>query len=278
MEWYWWLLIAVVFLLFVVRWVLPVQNHPSHKLGKQGSSMGWYAAGTSKDEKGYQNLRVSKGGMQAVISFANGNVILVHPPVAQPFKDFVELEEFLRKPSKSPPIKAVSPPAPEVDLEKDTDYHAVLDEMAGECIAFIIENELHLDDDWPTELYAEAIVYLACYNAKLGHRHKFSIAGWNTFKSSVENRMLGIRNTASPRDDSNTTSLVSYVSGYHAYLTEREKLARPAHEASFELADRILEDVGGSASARDKWRAYFRQLIVRGSKDVLFKVWLCFER
>lgn len=120
MEWYWWLFIAVVFVLFIVRWVIPVQNHPSHKLGKQGSSMGWYAAGTSKDEQGFRNLRVSKGGMQAVISFANGNVILVHPPIERPFKDFVELEEFLHRPPPSPPARAAAPPAPKVDLEKGT--------------------------------------------------------------------------------------------------------------------------------------------------------------
>lgn len=279
-EWYWWVVFGVVLLLFVWRWVLPVHNHPSTVLGRQASSMGWIAAGTSKDAKGYRNLRVSKGGVQAVISFEDGHVLLVHPPVAQPFKDFVELEEYLQRPKA--PVTAAPSLTParrsEADIEEASDYHTDLDKMAEDCAGFIADNALQADDDWPTELHAEAIVYLACFNAKLGHRHQFSAAGWNTFKASVENRMMEFKSIEPPKNDAPTKSLVSYTSGYHSYLSQREKLARPAHEGSHELADQLLRDIGGPEGANEQWRTYFRGLVARGSKDVLFKVWLSFER
>jgi hypothetical protein len=270
MEWYWWAFVAVVLALLVIRWIIPVHKNPAHKLGKQAAEMGWVASGTSKDARGYRNLKVSKYGVQAVISFEKQRVLVVDPAQFETFKDFVELEAWLK------PLRAEAEAAVR---EKSGDlYHALLDTLTAECAASLRRQGLHAPHGWPAEVHAEAIVYLACYCAKFRRAQKFSIAGWNTFKSSVENRMTGIREAASSRGGSNTTSLVSSVSGYHAYLTEREKLAAPAHEGSFELADRLLTDIEAPEVARASWREYFASLVGRAERDVLEKVWMCVER
>lgn len=269
MEWYWWAVVVVVLVLLVIRWILPVQNHPAHKLGKQAAEMGWVASGTSKDARGYRNLEVSKYGVQAVISFERQRVLVVDPAQVETFKDFVELEAWLK------PLRAQAMAA--VRGKSGEQYDALLDTLTAECAASLHRYGLHAPRGWPAELHAEAVVYLACYCAKLRRGKKFSIAGWNTFKSSIENRMSDIRETASSRGNSNTTSLVSYVCGYHAYLTEREKLAPPAQEDSFELADQLLTDIEAPEVAQASWREYFASLVGRAERDVLEKVWICVE-
>lgn len=289
-EWYWWLLIPVALAWIIFRWVLPVHNHQANVLGRQASKMGWVADGVMLDNDGYRNLAVKKNGMKAVIKFSGQKVILVQPPTGRPFNDFVELEAWVKqeaaKPAPAPAREAPrpaaplrpAPPEPRVIAQDQRDYHPVLDEMVAECATFIRENGLLMDENWPAELHAEAIVYLACYNAKLGSRHQFSLGGWNTFKTSVENRMRSVREVDSPGKGVETPGrFVSYTTGYHSHLSVREKLARPAHEGSTDLADYLLEDLGGGEETRDVWRTYFSKLVARGAKDVLFKAYLSFE-
>jgi hypothetical protein len=164
----------------------------------------------------------------------------------------------------------------EIDLEKERDYHSVLDAMVSDCTAFLKGNAALQGREWPLEVYAEAIVYLACYSASLRSRHGFSIAGWNTFRASVENRMLAIQPNSLPKIDEGE-KFVSYSSGYFPYLESREALARPRAERSTELADALLYDVKGPDASRDLFRKFFDQLVVRGRDQVLFKVWLSFE-
>lgn len=91
---YWWILGAFL-VFFVLRFLWKNYNHPSHVLGRQAANMNWVASGRKKDIDGYKNLKVSRDGMEAVISFRNVNVILVRPWHPTPFKDFIELERWL---------------------------------------------------------------------------------------------------------------------------------------------------------------------------------------
>ena len=98
---YWWIL-GVVLSFIVLRFLWNGYNHPSHVLGRQAANMNWVAVGRVKDLDGNKNLKVSRNGMEAIISFRNGNVILAKPWQLKPFKDFMEIERWLattQKPS-----------------------------------------------------------------------------------------------------------------------------------------------------------------------------------
>lgn len=91
---YWWILGAIL-AFFVLRFLWKSYNHPSLVLGRQAANMNWVASGREKDIDGYKNVKVSRDGMEAVISFRNGNVILARPWHPTPFKDFIEIEKWL---------------------------------------------------------------------------------------------------------------------------------------------------------------------------------------
>ena len=91
---YWWIFGAVI-VLFVIRFLWRGYNHPSHVLGRQAANMNWVAVGRVSDIDGYKNIRVSRDGVEAIISFKNGNVILAKPFYSTPFKDFIEIERWL---------------------------------------------------------------------------------------------------------------------------------------------------------------------------------------
>lgn len=118
-----WLSIGVMVAFFVVRHLWRSYNHPSHVLGRQAANMNWVAIGTAKDAEGYNDLRLSRAGMEAQISFRNRNVRLINPANSIPFKDFIELERWLAK-SEHQTIA----PAIEEDGENDEEilyYRAV---------------------------------------------------------------------------------------------------------------------------------------------------------
>jgi hypothetical protein len=91
---YWWSLGAIIAFL-VLRFLWRAYTRPSHVLGRQAANMNWVATGRVKDIDGYKNLKVSRGGMEVIISSKNGNAILAKPWHPTPFKDFVEIERWL---------------------------------------------------------------------------------------------------------------------------------------------------------------------------------------
>jgi hypothetical protein len=91
---HWWILGAILAVI-VIRFLWRGYNHPSHVLGRQSANMNWVAVGRVSDIDGYKNLKVSRDGMEAIISFKNGNVILAKPFCITPFKDFMEIERWL---------------------------------------------------------------------------------------------------------------------------------------------------------------------------------------
>lgn len=98
---YWWILgTALAFI--VLRFLWKSYNHPSHVLGRQAANMNWVTIGRENDIGGHKNLKVSRNGMEAVISFRNENVTLAKPWYSTPFKDFIELERWLATNHKPP--------------------------------------------------------------------------------------------------------------------------------------------------------------------------------
>jgi hypothetical protein len=64
-------------------------------LVRQAANMNWVVAGTMKYSDGIRNMRLRRGEMLAEVSFKDANVRLLQPGVERPFKDFVEIEQWL---------------------------------------------------------------------------------------------------------------------------------------------------------------------------------------
>ena len=80
--------------LLIIRSFWKAYKEPAAILGRQAANMNWVAVGQVKDADGYNNVRFVRDGMEAVVSFQEGNVSLVHP-VNDTFNDFEELEQSL---------------------------------------------------------------------------------------------------------------------------------------------------------------------------------------
>ena len=85
-------LIAVSIL--IIRSFWKAYKEPAAILGRQAANMNWVAVGQVKDADGFSNVRYVRDGMEAVVSFQEGNVSLVRP-VNDTFNDFEELEQSL---------------------------------------------------------------------------------------------------------------------------------------------------------------------------------------
>lgn len=93
---YWWLLAAGV-IFYIGRAMWRAHKHPSTKLGVQAAGLGWGTLGHIKDNAGYSNHRVGRGPYEALILFRTGEVQLIQPEVQQPFKDFLEVDRWIRE-------------------------------------------------------------------------------------------------------------------------------------------------------------------------------------
>jgi hypothetical protein len=98
--------IGLVLAFFVMRLLWRAYTHPAHVLGRQAANMNWLAVGRVTDIDGKKDLKVGRDGMEAIISFKNGNVVLLKPLYKEPFNDFIELERWLasNKGSERPPV------------------------------------------------------------------------------------------------------------------------------------------------------------------------------
>jgi len=85
-------LIAVSIL--IIRSFWKAYKEPAAILGRQAANMNWVAVGQVKDSDGFSNVRYVRDGMEAEVSFQEGNVSLVRP-VNDTFNDFEELEQSL---------------------------------------------------------------------------------------------------------------------------------------------------------------------------------------
>ena len=81
-------------LVIVIKQSYKVYKEPAAVLGRQAANMNWVAVGQVKDSDGYNNVRYVRDGMEAEVSFQEGNVSLIEP-ISKTFKDFEELEQSL---------------------------------------------------------------------------------------------------------------------------------------------------------------------------------------
>jgi hypothetical protein len=78
----------------IIKHSYRVYKEPAAVLGRQAANMNWVAVGQVKDSDGFNNVRYVRDGMEAEVSFQDGNVSLIEP-ISETFKDFKELEQSL---------------------------------------------------------------------------------------------------------------------------------------------------------------------------------------
>jgi hypothetical protein len=90
-----WSIFGVVLVLILLRRGKEVYNHPANVLCRQATNMNWFYSRKIKDENGYKNICLQRDGMEAMISYKEGNVYMVVPSWGTPLKDFVEVEDWI---------------------------------------------------------------------------------------------------------------------------------------------------------------------------------------
>ena len=64
-------------------------------LGRQAARMHWIAVGRVDGGNGTKDVCYGRDGIEAAVSYQDGNVRLIHPMSDKVFPDFVELERWL---------------------------------------------------------------------------------------------------------------------------------------------------------------------------------------
>jgi len=119
---FWWILIGIASV-FVVRHLWRAYSHPYNMLVRQAANMNWVVAGTMKYPNGIRNIRLRRGDLLVEVSFKEVNVRLLQPDVERPFKDFVDLEQWLgAKKVTTHKLHADPKAADSSMLRKEVDY------------------------------------------------------------------------------------------------------------------------------------------------------------
>ena len=304
MEWW---IFGIILGFFVIRFMWRAYVHPSHVLGRQAANMNWVAVGRIADNDGYKNVKLARDGMEAVISFQNGNVELVKPSREVPFKDFIELErwiannenesvedeevqyyeavnDFINSHGFYEPLLELQGTDTEYCIasmkmhkagylsgqsekvigaltldsikkyeqnrelsilflqnleehflneeeEGADDYHPALDKAVAETISFLETNNIYVPlrgNGTAINISSELFVYIASYLAMLSSGKNIAAMSWNSFKSSIENRILAtLENPPSLSDCIETPegkTFVHYTSEYFTEMTRMEEL------------------------------------------------------
>jgi hypothetical protein len=117
------------------------------------------------------------------------------------------------------------------DEEDSDDYHPSLDKAVGETESFLENNNIYVPlrgNGAAISVTSELFVYIASYLAMLSSGENIAAMSWNSFKSSIENRIRAtIENPPSLSDSivtSDSTTFVHYASEYFAEMTRMEEL------------------------------------------------------
>ena len=128
---------------------------------------------------------------------------------------------------------------------EDSDYHSDLDELNEEIINWLETYDLinrSNGDNWPINVWSEILAYVGSYLARSSHEQKIYDVEWNSFKASIENRILSSLenppNLNGVKETQHGAAFVHYVSEYHSEMSKLEKL----------IGNKILPD--GSADLR----------------------------
>ncbi|WP_143449957.1 hypothetical protein [Janthinobacterium sp. BJB304] len=91
---------AGVVLLFLVRHLWKIYNHPSNVMTRQAAHMNWVVAGRVKNDNGGNDLLLSRNSYTARIAWQDGTPTLVKPPCTEHFSSFIAIEHWICKAEK----------------------------------------------------------------------------------------------------------------------------------------------------------------------------------
>lgn len=238
-----WEIFVVIVALWLIRGAWRTYTHPASVLGRQAANMNWVAAGRVEDDKGFKNVKYTRAGVEAVVSFVDHNVILVRPKHTGRFSDFVELERWLAGHADSAETDINScengPRIPEPRSIEDieiSNFHPALDAAVEWTINSLIADGLTDKgrSDRQLAITAEMMVFTASCLAKLKGSTDIDRTVWNTFKSGVENRILEYVEEQPPTGDvietSHSTIYVSLTTEYYAMLDDIEEALKSSRQ------------------------------------------------
>jgi hypothetical protein len=170
--------------------------------------------------------------------------------------------------------------------EDDVDsYHPALDKAVSQAATFINARNMYVPlrgIGIQVNTASELLVYIASYLAMLDSGHNISAPGWNSFKASIEYRILDMLEVQPSLSDSfvtpEGTTFVHYTSEYFTEMTLMEDLVANCKTDSGEwqlqpLTSRILGNLGSdNPDHRYQLQVYLTDLSKFASKEIIPKV------
>lgn len=157
-------------------------------------------------------------------------------------------------------------------------YHAALDSVAGNALAFIVSTGLLDRPDQSDEvrrLYAELLLYLAACKARNDARKDIHPGTWNTFRRSIEVRMLGIRDDGHQRSGVVRTAgggkaFAQFTSSYWQRMDDLEALMGQRGAGGF--IQHFLNEIGAEFSRSEHFLEFFNELSDQAASAVVPKI------
>ena len=278
-----WSIFGLILAFFVIRSMWRSYTHPSHVLGRQAANMNWVAIGFETDKEGYKDLKLGKKGMETIISFRNTNVELIKPWRAEPFQDFIKLERWLLNQEQvNTEEDTVKRLLQAYEDEDEYNYHSYLDKAVDETEKFFEKNNMYVPYGSTIKITSELFVYISSYHAMLSSGESIVKMGWNSFKRSIENRIISTIENPPILSDSivtpQTTTLIHYTSDYFTKMTRMEKLLlnNKNESGDFYLQPLItifLKPLGSDNLANQSLlQVYFREVSNFSSQEIVPKV------
>lgn len=157
-------------------------------------------------------------------------------------------------------------------------YHAALDSVAGNALAFIVNTGLLDRPDQSDELrrlYAELLLYLSACKARNDVRKDIHPGTWNTFRRSVEVRMLSIREDGHQRSGVVRTAgggkaFAQFTSTYWQRMDDLEALM--IQRGAVGLIQHFLSEIGAESSRSEHFLEFFNELSDQAASAVVPKI------
>ena len=174
--------------------------------------------------------------------------------------------------------------------DDDESYHPALDKAVSEATRFLETEKMYValkSDSMSVHIASELLVYIASYLAMRKSGQKMSTPGWNSFKASIENRILDTLENPPTLSDHIVTpegeTFVHYTSDYFTEMTRMEALVANRATESGEwnllpLASRILIHLGSDNPQHPlQLHAYLADVSEFASNEIIPKVIRAFE-
>ena len=287
---------GVVLAIIIIRFFWRAYLHPASVLGRQAANMNWIAVGRVADGE-YRNVKLNRDGEVAIISYRNRNVELLRPNGNKVFQDFLELEHWLVKQSSRPYAEISNAPknhtsAADNKVERDFEVvpsnaeldslHVALDEMKYRLKPHIRAIDERFSDE-KISLLAELMSYCATYSAKKILKVDISSLFWNSFITSIENRIISNRRTkpnlsGEVLHQSGNREFVNYASEFNVVIGQLEKLINEDFSPERPTAvARILnflgvETVGLSPTALNEFQAVYNFCIGLSAREIVPRI------